>query len=336
MLLALEREMATRGHVTAVAACEGSRVAGELVPTGYAPQQSDKYEDREVEHDTRTVAEILQRGSSARAFDLVHDNSGAFWKHAKAIDAPLLATLHLPRSFYRPELFSGEALAPNLYFNCVSQSQARRFADLPQMLGVVQNGIAVERFPFTSLKGDYLLWVGRICEEKAPHLAIEVAARTRMPLVLAGQVYPFSYHQRYFDKYVRPHLGGDGSQVRFVERPTLAAKMELLRHARAVLVPSLAEETSSLIALEAMACGTPVIGFRRGAIPEVVADGETGSIVDTTEQMAEAVGRVHAIDPRACRRRVEMHYSAGRMADDYERLYARVWELAGTGQRRAA
>lgn len=329
MLLLVEREMAARGYATSVAACERSRVAGELVPTGSAPQQSDKYEDREVEHDSRTVAEILKRQSTPDAFDLVHDKSGAFWKHASAIDTPVLATLHLPRSFYPSELFAPEALAPNLFFNCVSQSQARTFADLPQMLGVVQNGIDVRRFPFTREKRDYLLWVGRICEEKGTHLAIQVATRTGMPLVIAGQVYPFSYHQRYFDICVRPHLGVAGSQVRYVERPTLAEKIEQLRHARAVLVPSLAEETSSLIALEAMACGTPVIAFRRGALPEVVADGETGILVDNAEQMAAAVAQAGAIDPRACRARVETFFSSQRMADDYERLYARVWEFCG-------
>jgi glycosyltransferase involved in cell wall biosynthesis len=91
-----------------------------------------------------------------------------------------------------------------------------------------------------------------------------------------------------------------------------------------LLVPSLCEETSSLVSLEAMACGTPVIAFRRGGIPEVVEDGETGLLVDSVEEMAAAVKQVGAIDPDACRSRVERHFSAQRMADDYEWLYARV------------
>jgi glycosyltransferase involved in cell wall biosynthesis len=251
----------------------------------------------------------------------VHDQGGAFWPHADAVDAPVLATLHLPRSFYDPGLFSG--LAPNVFFNCVSRAQARTFTDLPRMMGVVENGIAVERFPFTREKDSYLLWLGRICEEKGAHLAIEVARQTRMPLVLAGQVYPFSYHQSYYDRAVRPHLGG-AARIRFVEAPLFEQKVELLRHARAVLVPSLCDETSSLVSLEAMACGTPVVAFRRGGIPEVVADGETGFVVDTAEQMADAVEQVAAIDPNTCRQRVERNYSARRMAADYARLYERV------------
>ena len=144
------------------------------------------------------------------------------------------------------------------------------------MLGVVRNGIDVERFPLTTEKTGYLLWLGRICEEKGTHVAIELAQRAKLPIVIAGQVYPFSYHQRYFERQVQPHLGDAG--VAFIERPDFREKVQLLRHARALLVTSLIDETSSLVALEAMACGTLVVGFRRGAIPSVVAHGETGLI----------------------------------------------------------
>jgi glycosyltransferase involved in cell wall biosynthesis len=222
----------------------------------------------------------------------------------------------------------------NLYLNCVSESQARTFADVPRTLGAVPNGIPLERFPVTRDKGDYLLWMGRLCEEKGAHLAIQVALETGLPLVIAGQVYPFSYHQKYFEREILPHFG-TGSIIRFIDRATFAEKIELLRNARAVLVPSLAEETSSLAALEAMACGTPVIGFRRGAIPEIVLDGETGFIVDSVEQMAAAVRRLASITPEACRARVAAHFSSTRMGSDYEALYTRVLTLAQAPQRAA-
>ncbi len=328
MLLVLEREMAARGHRTTTAACAGSRLAGAVVTTGTAPEEPDRYDGREVEHNTHTVEHAAYCAAAGMAYDLVHDKSGSFWRDAAAVDAPVLATLHLPRSFYRAELFVD--LAPNIFFNCVSQAQAHTFADLApmtgRMLGVVPNGIEVERFLFRPEKRDYLLWVGRMCEEKGADVAIEVAARTELPLVLAGQVYPFSYHQKYFERMVRPHIGQPGSQVTWVDTPSFAQKLELLRHARALLVPSLAEETSSLIAMEAMACGTPVIAFRRGGIPEVVAHGETGLIVDTSDQMAEAVKQISGIDRQACRARVAQRFSARRMTDDYERLYGRVIE----------
>ncbi len=150
---------------------------------------------------------------------------------------------------------------------------------------MVQNGIALERFPFCSEKQNYLLWLGRICEEKAPHLAIAAAKQAGTPLILAGQVYPFSYHQQYFEREIRPWLGAD---VEFVDSPVFQRKVDLLRNARALLLTSTAEETSSLVAMEAMACGTPVIAARRGAFPEIVAHGETGFVVDDVNAMADS------------------------------------------------
>lgn len=315
VLHTLEAEMAARGHRTAVAACDGSRIAGELIATGAAPAADDHLAERQHALHQNVVAAL--RG---RAFDLIHDHSGAFWQHARELDAPVLATLHLPRRMYARELF--HEVAPNVVFNCVSAAQARDFGDLPNLAGVVENGIALERFPLTAEKGDYLLWLGRVCVEKGAHLAIEAAERAQRPLVLAGEVYPFAYHRRYFAECVEPHIVQ--RRVRWVERPALAEKVELLRRARAVLIPSLVDETSSLVALEAFACGTPVIAFRRGALRQLVRPGENGFLADTAEEMAAAVARAGEIDAAACRRGVEERHSSARMAGDYERLYEQL------------
>ena len=136
MLRTLEREMARRGHETAVAACEGSRVSGELIATGVAPTAADAFEQRAKEHSTAVIA-----AADVSEFDLVHDKSGFFWRHADELKVPVLATLHLPRTFYDESLF--RQIPENLFFNCVSESQAASFRDLQQMVGVVPNGIAV-------------------------------------------------------------------------------------------------------------------------------------------------------------------------------------------------
>ncbi len=327
MLSTLEREMASRGYRTTVAACDGSLVQGDLLCTGPAATAADRFEARNAQH-LRSVLDFL-RCRHETPVDLVHDKSGFFWGAVGHLNVPVLATLHLPRSFYPAQAF--REVPPNLLFNCVSKTQSSQFADLANLVGVVRNGIAVSRFPFVTEKQGYLLWMGRICEEKGPHLAIDVARRTGMPLILAGQVYPFSYHEQYYRREIRPYLGSDDPAVCFLETPNFRTKHKLLTEARAVLIPSLAEETSSLVAMEAMACGTPVIGFRRGAIPEVVVDGETGFVVDDVETMVEAVWRVGEINPHACRAHVEAHYSSERMADEYEGLYGRV--IGGAGWR---
>jgi glycosyltransferase involved in cell wall biosynthesis len=329
MLSTLESEMVRRGCRTRVAACVGSLVEGQLLCTGPAASETDSFEKRDAQH-RRDVLGFLRR----EPVDLVHDKSGSFWQSAGQIDVPVLATLHLPRHSYPAEEFAN--VPTNLFFNCVSETQRRNFADLPNMVGVVRNGIALSRFPFVTEKEGYLLWMGRICEEKGPHVAIEVARRTGMPLILAGQVYPFSYHEQYYRREIRPYLGSDDPAVCFLETPNFRTKRKLLSEARAVLIPSLVDETSSLVAMEAMACGTPVIGFRRGAIPEVVVDSETGFVVDDAREMAEAVWWTGEINPHACRAHVEINYSAERMANEYEELYARVLEISAGRLSRAA
>ena len=260
MLWVLEREMARRGHRTAVAASTGSQVSGELISTGEAPTAVDGFEARAEEH-CRAVIRAMEE----LEFDLVHDESGFFWEHAEWVNAPVLATLHLPRTFYDERLFRD--IPRNVSFNCVSHSQARTFEDLPRMLGVVPNGIALERFRFEPKKSDYVLWLGRICPEKAPHLAIDAAESAGIRLIMAGQVYPFSWHRQYFEREVQPRLERARGRVQCIVRPSFEEKVNLLAEARAVLLPTLAPETSSLVAMEAMASGTPVFAFPHGALP---------------------------------------------------------------------
>jgi len=316
MLLTLEREMALREYLTTVAACDGSQVSGRLFATGNPAHATDTFEQREREHCERILDYLSDHPDE---FDLIHNESGSFFRHADRCPVPVLATLHLPRGFYLEDWLHRSS--PNLVFNCVSQSQARTFTDLSNVIGVVQNGIAVERFPHCGEKQNYLLWLGRICEEKAPDVAIRAAKHAGMRLVLAGQVYPFSYHQQYFEREVRPLLGAG---VQFFDSPLFEQKVALLRNARALLVTSTAEETSSLVAMEAMACGTPVIAMRRGAFPEIVADRQTGVIVDDVQGIAEAIEQASNLDLAICRRRAEEMFSAWRMADDYAALYRRV------------
>jgi glycosyltransferase involved in cell wall biosynthesis len=317
ILSILEHEMAARGYSTTVAACESSRVSGELLATGKQAQRDDSLELRESEHATKILALTKQRN-----FSLVHDHSASFFRRAGEVDAPVLATLHLPRNMYGESLF--RAIPHNVYFNCVSDSQAASFRDLPRMMGVVQNGVAVERFSFAHKKDEYLLWLGRICPEKAPHLAIEAAKRAGVKLILAGQVYPFSYHKMYFEREVKPWLDAPNSHVKFVELPSFAEKVELLRSAKSLLVTSLIPETCSLVSLESGACGTPVIAFRTGALPEVVSHGHTGFTVRTLDEMIAAIHDIGEIWPDECRHRVATRFSSERMADGYEALYHHV------------
>ena len=317
VLLTVAREMSMRGHEVTIAAAAGSVVPGKLLATGYPSSRTDDFERRKIEHEAAILEHLANH-----EYDLVHDMSGSFWQRASAVPGPMLATLHLPPEYYPAEAFWK---VPNdLMFNGVSSSQARRFSEVAGIEGleVVTNGVSAERFPFSELKQDYLLWLGRICEEKAPHVACDVARHMGMPLVVAGQVYPFSYHQLYFERELAPRLSS--GDIKFINPPMRAEKLDLLANARALLITSCADETSSLVAMEAMACGTPVVAFRRGALPEVVKDSVTGFIADNIEGMLESLVNIETILPLVCREHVVRRFSAARMADEYARVYAEL------------
>lgn len=327
MLLAVEREMHARGYSTTVAARAGSRVAGELFATGEAADAPDQFE-RCSQEQTRRLLNFLG-GDAARRFDLVHDMSGGFWQHAEGLPLPVMATLHLPPQLYKHANFS---VVPNcVSFNCVSQAQMREFHDLPRLLGIAPNGIPVERFSGLIVPAhdrEYFLWLGRICEEKGPHAALDVAHAAGVKMILAGTVYPFLYHQKYFAREIIPRLKRAGSRAKYVPQPTFAEKVDLIRNARALLITSEVNETSSVVAMEAAACGTPVVALRRGALPEVVAEGTTGFLVDNCAQMIEQLPRIDEIHPEQCRAYAMPHYSSQTMADAYEGLYRKVLSLA--------
>src|SRR5215471_3343508 len=324
VLWMLEREMAMRGIRAMTAASAGSKVRGELFNTGEPCNTPDDFERRNREHQDRVVEFVRDSDRRSEPFDLVHDMSGSFWPLAAELDVPVLATLHLPRDFYSRSLF--ENVPNNVSFNCVSGAQARSFAELNP--ANVQNGIPLERFEPNIGSRSGLLWLGRICEEKGPHLALDIAAQAREPITLAGQVYPFSYHQQYFDREIRPRLEQMPDTI-FISTPTAEEKRRLLREAKAVLITSIVDETSSLVAMEAAASGTPVVAFPRGALPEIVEDGLTGFLVDGVEGAIEALRRINEIDPVDCIQRAQANFRSKTMADHYAELYAEVHHNLG-------
>jgi glycosyltransferase involved in cell wall biosynthesis len=232
----------------------------------------------------------------------------------------VLVTLHVPRHWYAADPLS--AGRPNIWFNCVSHTQRASWPEDPRMLPPIANGVPVERLRSGIRKRAFALALGRVCPEKGFHIALDAAARAGVPLLVAGEVYPYEAHQRYYSEEFLPRL--NGSQSRFLGAVGFERKRRLLTAAQCLLAPSQVPETSSLVAMEALACGTPVVAYPAGALRDIVEHGRTGFLVSSEAEMAEAIEAAAALDPAVCRRVACDRFSADRAAREYLDLYGRL------------
>ncbi|MGH9559520.1 MAG: glycosyltransferase, partial [Bryobacteraceae bacterium] len=252
--------------------------------------------------------------------DVVHLHGLDFDRYLPDQPCLCLATLHLPPDWYSPEIF--RLSRPHTLLNCVSKNQRERCPDSSLPIQTIPPGIDVDYFSFASIhKRGYAVALGRICPEKGFHTAIEAAALADVPLLMAGQVFAYEAHQRYYEQQIAPRLN---RRARFIGPVGLRKKRRLLAGARCVLIPGTAPETSSLVAMESLACGTPVIAFPSGALPSIVEHGRTGFLVKDETEMAAAIHRAAEIDPAACRRAARERFRSDRMVEDYLRVYSNV------------
>jgi glycosyltransferase involved in cell wall biosynthesis len=251
-----------------------------------------------------------------RSFDLMHNHVGPMGNaFAEACGARVLSTLHGPFNAENLRYFLAYAHQP---FVSISDSQREGCPDLSYM-GTVYNGIETETYRCGRKQG-YLLFLGRLSPEKGTHLAISAARRSGLPLVLAGKIDPFD--QGYFEAEIAPQI--DGDQVRFIGEVAGRAKREVLEGAIALLHLVQWSEPFGLAMVEAMASGTPVIAMRHGSIPEVVSPGRSGFIVESLDEAVEAIGRLEALSPEACRQEAVMRFDVSRMVDGYLDVYERL------------
>lgn len=313
ILAILDEALVARGHGSIVVAPEGSRTRGRLIPTIVPQGQLDLEAKSRVYRGYRS---IVQSALQENSVDLIHMHGIDFLEYLPPGGLPCVVTLHLPLSWYPARAFS--LRRPNTLLVCVSESQKRNGPIIASSCRIIPNGIPIEQYRTACDKGNYVVALGRICPEKGFHLALDAASEAGIPLVLAGQVFAYQAHQEYFENIIRPRLDGGH---RFIGPVGGRRKNELLAGARCLLVPSLVDETSSLVAMEALACGTPVVAFRRGALPEIIEDGCTGFLVDTPSQMTQAILHTGQLSSSLCRERAERTFSATRMIQDYLSLY---------------
>ena len=321
ILLQIDKGLVRRGHKSVVIARPESKIAGTLIPT-VAMDGRVSDEGWRLAHDSirKAIAEALRR----YPVDVVHLHGVDFADYLPLEDVPVLVTLHLPLHWYKPNALA--VTRRNTFFHCVSRSQAKSFPKALPMLPPLENGVSSDLFRHRGIrKGQFAAALGRICPEKGFHLALRACRQVHTPMLLAGKVYPFREHQAYFAEEIVPELD---SQRRYIGPVAMRGKCRLLSAASCLVVPSLAPETSSLVAREALACGTPVVAFANGALPEVVQDGDTGFLVRDADDLPDAIRACQSLDSEKCRTVALERFSPDRMVENYISTYRGILEGA--------
>ena len=271
------------------------------------------------------VACLARRGD----FDVISDHTGLLGLALGSFGkTPFAHTVHGPVSgdpgaFYEQVV----GMTPHAALISVSDAQRRPKPRLP-WVATCANALDLSLYAFEPQRGEYLLFLGRMTREKGAHRAIQVALESGLPLKLAGKCRE-PLERAYFDEFVAPHLS---EQIEYVGEVEHAEKVTLLQQARVTLFPIEWDEPFGLVMIESMACGTPVIATRFGAVPEVIENGVNGVIVDHWREMGEALPRADAIDPHESRRTVDARFSPGRMVADYLEAFEKTierWRVAG-------
>ena len=264
------------------------------------------------------VAAILGRLNA----DVIHDHTLAGPLTARGRLTPTIVTAHGVVSGDRGEFY--RALGGIVRLVAISDAQRATAPDLPWS-ATVYNAIRAETFPFLADKQDYALFLGRFHPEKAPHLAIDAARASGLSIILAGKCSE-PVEMAYFAAEITPRIGAD---VTILGVADPAAKRALLAQAACLLFPIVWDEPFGLVMIEAMACGTPVVALRRGAVPELIVDGQTGIIVDHPAELADGIAQARRLDPAVCRKHVETSFTVELMATGYEAVYQRTVGVAG-------
>ncbi len=313
----VERALVGAGHRSLVVACAGSSVAGTLLDVPAWPGTVSADGRRFVHECTR---DAIRRALDQGDVDLIHMHGVDFYEYLPDTTTPILVTLHLPLCWYPAHAF--ERQGRPIVFQCVSSAQRATMPLLAEHFPVVPNGVPIHALKLRGYRRrTFALSLGRICPEKGFHHALDAARLAGVPLLFGGRVFPYPAHEEYFAREIVPRLS---ETRRYVGPAGFKKKRRLLTSACGLLVPSLAPETSSLVAMEALACGTPVIAFPSGALPEIVEDGRTGFLVESTEEMGAALKEVGRIDPAACREAAERRFSLQLMVQGYFTLYREI------------
>mgnify|MGYP001572689049 CR=1 FL=1 len=317
----LAKELTKRGHDVTVFASGDSQIDGHLQAIANE-EEINKIEQNQRLFYGYQLLESQQIALKQKEFDIIHINyfeSFLFTPFSKLIEKPVIYTVHSDL-FTSPlwQKLTNETVKDSDKFVFVSKNAHDKASVLTNKT-YIYNGIDTADFPFSKNHGNYLFWLGRVRKKKGIKEAVEAAIKSGENLIISG-VIDNPEEKIFFETEVEP-LIKKNKNIKFIGPVNFTEKVKLYQEAKAFLFPVSWEEPFGLTMIEAMATGTPVIGFARGAVSEIVKDGQTGFVVENVDQMVEKLKEIDQIDRLRCQKHVEENFSLKRMVDKYESLY---------------
>jgi len=330
----LVSELIKMGQKVSILGTKNSKVPGaEIIPViekGFY-EMSGKFENPFYARVSFLVKQAAMAQKISGKFDIIHNHSKPEFINVlaqKNFKAPMLTTLHLPITKEIDETLS---LFPEAKFVCNSKA-AKKAAKKTKIFKVINLGVDTNIYKLSEKKDDYLLWLGRLSQAKDKNgkfmdpkgvkWAIELAEKTNSELILSGNV----EDQEFFKREVEPRLNSKikwRGRISFEQPLPKLEVARLMAKAKALLMTTQLEETFGLVMAEAMSCGTPVIAFNRGAVSELVKQGETGFVIrpNNIKEMVMALDKIETIKPKKCRQWVEKRFTIKKMAENYLKAY---------------
>ncbi len=301
----LGEELIRRGHKVTFFAAHGSKTSAKLITPGKFIGRGD-FELYNIEN------AILK----SKEFDIINiqmDHRGIFFN--KLCKTPILNTIIYGDLW--PDIKNLLEEHKNLNYSTISHNLKKIYPKL-NWQGVVHNGVALKNFPYNEKPADYLLSIGgAIHPKKGTDIAVRIAKKTKQKLIIAGPI----KDEEYFKTKIKPHLS---QKIKYVGNADFKTKIKLYQNALAFLFPVSYEEGFGNTLIESLACGTPVIAYKRGSIPEIIKNKKTGFVCTNEKQLVEAVKNINKIKRKNCRADCEKRFSIEKMTDNYEKLYQKI------------
>ena len=321
----LTEELINRGHQVTVFASGDSKTKAKLVSVTKKNLYSMGVPWL---FDSWNITNLIEAFSRAKDFDIIHTHIDVYDPIFRAqCSTPSIATLHNPfwpkgkkgkgkwYAYHGRELLYNRF--PKLPYVAISDNYREQCRSKIKFVKTIYHGIDISKLKFNPNGGDYFVWFGRFAENKGAHIAIKIAKKLGLKLLLAGKAVS-PENKKYLEENIKPSLT---KNIKFIGEITEKEKPAFLGNAKAFLYPLQWEEPFGITMIEAQACGTPVVSFARGSVPEVVKDKKTGFVVKTENEMLKAVKNVSKISRKECRKWTEDNFTIQKMTEKYEEVY---------------